>query len=268
MLEDLGFFVIDNLPPALIGKVAELARGGASPQRYGFGRRRALRRRSSRISTTRSPSSGRIGARTRVLFLEASDDALVRRFDASRRRAPARGRRTAARRHPEGTRAARGAQGSRRRRARHVDAQRARAARPARRASSAADPRRSHCRSSIVSFGFKHGLPLDVDLVFDCRFLPEPALGRRAPPARRSRRAGARLRAGPADDARRSSTSCDGCSSSPSRRTSAKGRRTSRSRSGAPAAGTAASRWPRRSAGSSPTSGTGPTVRHRDVDRV
>ena len=37
VLEDLGFFVIDNLPPALIGKVAELARGGSSPQRYGFG---------------------------------------------------------------------------------------------------------------------------------------------------------------------------------------------------------------------------------------
>jgi len=33
VLEDLGFFVIDNLPPALIGKVAELARGGGRPHR-------------------------------------------------------------------------------------------------------------------------------------------------------------------------------------------------------------------------------------------
>ena len=38
---------------------------------------------------------------------------------------------------------------------------------------------------SVVSFGYKHGLPLDVDLVFDCRFLPEPALGRRAAAAHR-----------------------------------------------------------------------------------
>ena len=30
------------------------------------------------------------------------------------------------------------------------------------------------CRPSVVSFGFKHGIPLDVDLVFDCRFLPNP----------------------------------------------------------------------------------------------
>ncbi len=36
VLEDLGFFVIDNMPPALIGKVAELARGGDRPQRYGL----------------------------------------------------------------------------------------------------------------------------------------------------------------------------------------------------------------------------------------
>ena len=41
---------------------------------------------------------------------------------------------------------------------------------------------------NVVSFGYKHGLPLDVDLVFDCRFLPEPALGRRAAPAHRARR--------------------------------------------------------------------------------
>ena len=33
-------------------------------------------------------------------------------------------------------------------------------------------------QTSVVSFGFKHGVPLDVDLMFDCRFLPNPVLGR------------------------------------------------------------------------------------------
>ena len=132
VLEDLGFFVIDNLPPALIGKVAELARGGSSPQRYGFGV--DVRTGSFVADLDEALAELRaLGARTRVLFLEASDDALVRRFDASPPAAPARRRGAPPRGHPEGARAARGAEGPRRRRHRHVDAQRARAARPARR---------------------------------------------------------------------------------------------------------------------------------------
>ena len=87
VLEDLGFFVIDNLPPALIGKVAELARGGSSPQRYGFGV--DVRTGSFVEDLDEALAELRaLGARTRVLFLEAADDALVRRFDASRRPHP------------------------------------------------------------------------------------------------------------------------------------------------------------------------------------
>ena len=51
---------------------------------------------------------------------------------------------------------------------------------------------------NIVSFGYKHGLPLDVDLVFDCRFLPNPHWVDELRPLDRTRRAGARLRARPA----------------------------------------------------------------------
>ena len=80
------------------------------------------------------------------------------------------------------------AQGRGRPRRRHVDAQRARAARPAARAVRATHGVDATLQVNIVSFGYKHGLPLDVDLVFDCRFLPEPALGRRAAPAHRARR--------------------------------------------------------------------------------
>lgn len=83
VLEDLGFFVIDNLPPELIPKVAELARSGG-PTRYAF------------IVDVRSgvfihdleaalADLRDLGARTRILFLDASDPVLVRRFEASRR---------------------------------------------------------------------------------------------------------------------------------------------------------------------------------------
>ena len=57
---------------------------------------------------------------------------------------------------------------------RHHRAQRARAARPPARAVRRRPRRAGALQTSIVSFGYKHGLPIDVDLVFDCRFLPNP----------------------------------------------------------------------------------------------
>ena len=53
-------------------------------------------------------------------------------------------------------------------------------------------------QTTVMSFGYKHGLPLDVDMVFDCRFLPNPHWVERAAAADRARRARARLRARPA----------------------------------------------------------------------
>ena len=87
VLEDLGFFVIDNLPPALIGKVAELAAGetGRTATASSWTSAPAC---SSTTSAPRSPNLRASGARTRVLFLDVSDDALVRRFEATRRRHP------------------------------------------------------------------------------------------------------------------------------------------------------------------------------------
>src|SRR5262245_50822717 len=86
VLEDLGFFVIDNLPPALIPKVAELARGGPgrSSSRYALGvdvRSGALEDLHGALEELRES-----GVRTRILFLEAADDVLVRRYEASRRK--------------------------------------------------------------------------------------------------------------------------------------------------------------------------------------
>jgi UPF0042 nucleotide-binding protein len=172
VLEDLGFFVIDNLPPALIGKVAELARGGSSPQQYGFG---VDVRTGSFVEDLDDALAElrALGARTRVLFLEASDDALVRRFDASRRPHPL----ADAERLLEGIQKERALLEELKGRADvvidtsmlNVHELRDRLV-----AIFAADPAARSLQVDIVSFGFKHGLPLDVDLVFDCRFLPNP----------------------------------------------------------------------------------------------
>jgi len=172
VLEDLGFFVIDNLPPALIGKVAELARGGTSPQRYGFGV--DVRTGSFVADLDEALAELRaLGARTRVLFLEASDDALIRRFDASRRPHPL----ADAERLLEGIQKERALLEELKGRADvvidtsmlNVHELRDRLV-----AIFAADATATTLQVDIVSFGFKHGLPLDVDLVFDCRFLPNP----------------------------------------------------------------------------------------------
>jgi UPF0042 nucleotide-binding protein len=173
VLEDLGFFVIDNLPPALIGKVAELARGGQSlPSRYAF----VVDVRSGDFLHELDDALGELrhmGARTRILFLDASDEVLVRRYEASRRRHPL-------------SQSDRVSDGIERERVLLdsllndadvvVDTTNLNVHQLRDRlweVFSEAAPE-SALQINLVSFGYKHGLPLDVDLVFDCRFLPNP----------------------------------------------------------------------------------------------
>ncbi|HYH50830.1 MAG TPA: RNase adapter RapZ [Acidimicrobiia bacterium] len=172
VLEDLGFFVIDNLPPLLIPKVAELARAPGRPAtRYALGadvRSGALEDLHVALEQLREA-----GARTRILFLEAGDNVLVRRYEASRRK------------HPlgEGERMLEAIAEERA----LLEPLKAEAdvvidtsnlnvhqLRDRLRALFAGGPSDQSLQTNIVSFGFKHGLPLDVDLVFDCRFLPNP----------------------------------------------------------------------------------------------
>jgi UPF0042 nucleotide-binding protein len=172
VLEDLGFFVIDNLPPLLIPKVAELARApGRPPTRYALGadvRSGALEDLHLALEQLREA-----GARTRIVFLEAADDVLVRRYEASRRKHPL----GAGERMSEAIAEERAL----------LEPLKAEAdvvidtsnlnvhqLRDRLRALFAGGPADQGLQASIVSFGFKHGLPLDVDLVFDCRFLPNP----------------------------------------------------------------------------------------------
>ncbi len=172
VLEDVGFFVIDNLPPALIGKVAELARGGNSPQRYGFGVDVRTGSFVADLDEALAELRG-LGARTRVLFLEAADDALVRRFDASRRPHPL----ADAERLLEGIQKERALLEELKGRADVViDTSMLNVHQLRDRLVSifASDATGAALQVDVVSFGFKHGLPLDVDLVFDVRFLPNP----------------------------------------------------------------------------------------------
>ncbi len=173
VLEDLGYFVIDNLPPALIPKVAELGRGREGAGRFGL----VVDTRSGEFTVDLEQALGELrdsGAQIRVLFLDASDEVLVRRFEATRRRHPLAG-------------SDRVSDGIARERELleelkgdadvvvetselNVHELRDRL----RELFGELPSLTSGLQISIVSFGYKHGLPLDVDLVFDCRFLPNP----------------------------------------------------------------------------------------------
>jgi UPF0042 nucleotide-binding protein len=172
VLEDLGYFVIDNLPPMLIGKVAELASGADTPTRYAL----VVDVRSGDFLedlTTALDELQRIGVTERILFLDASDDVLVRRYEASRRRHPL----SDSERVSDGIARERGLLESLKGEADiildtsnlnvHELRDRMLDLFPQ-------DGSGTGLQVNVVSFGYKHGLPLDVDVVLDCRFLPNP----------------------------------------------------------------------------------------------
>jgi RNase adapter protein RapZ len=172
VLEDIGFFVIDNLPPALIGKVAELARGGGRPHRYAL----VVDVRSGMFLDELGASLAelrRSGASTRILFLDASDDALVRRYEATRRRHPL----SDTERVSDGITRERDLLEELKGEADVIvdtTSLNVHELRDRLQQLFADDAGDSRLQVNVVSFGYKHGLPLDVDLVFDCRFLPNP----------------------------------------------------------------------------------------------
>ena len=172
VLEDLGFFVIDNLPPMLIGKVAELAKGHEKPARYAL----VVDVRSGDFAHDLSAAMDELrrqGATTRILYLDAADDVLVRRYEESRRRHPM----SSSERVSDGIAQERALleplAGEADLRV-DTSALNVHELRDRLRELFADTEHASTLQINIVSFGYKHGLPLDVDLVFDCRFLPNP----------------------------------------------------------------------------------------------
>jgi UPF0042 nucleotide-binding protein len=169
-LEDLGWFVVDNLPPALLPTMVDLASRASLA-----GVAAIVDVRSRAFSTDLKSAISELGVRgvtPQVVFLEASDDTLVRRFDSVRRPHPLQdsGRVVdgiAAER--ELLRDVRGdadivldTSGL------NVHELVARMHRYFGAGS------QTGVRLSVVSFGYKYGLPVDADLVADCRFLPNP----------------------------------------------------------------------------------------------
>jgi UPF0042 nucleotide-binding protein len=172
VLEDLGYFVIDNLPPSLIGPVFELAAvPGSSVDKIAlvvdvrgrqfFGDLRA------EIDTLK-----RRDAAPTVLFLESNDDELVKRYEAARRAHPLSGRD----RIIDGIARERALLADLRAEADLViDTSDTNVHQLRERVVDAfGDDSAEGLVVNLVSFGFKNGTPRDADLMFDVRFLPNP----------------------------------------------------------------------------------------------
>jgi UPF0042 nucleotide-binding protein len=174
LFEDLGYSCVDNLPPALLDDFLDLRR--TEPERY---RRSALvldiRAGDPAPAIERAAASlATEGSRLELIYLEASDASLVSRFSETRHRHPLQATRS-------------GVQAS-------IAEERRRLSRTRDLANHVIDtsglsigqlkdrlfavvPRESgsdELRIDIVTFGFKYGIPLEADLVFDVRFLTNP----------------------------------------------------------------------------------------------
>ena len=171
-LEDLGYFVVDNLPPALLSKMAELTSRPGGPARVAI----VVDARGGVFFGELSKALEelkKLHAAYRILFLEASDQDLVNRYEATRRRHPL----------APGDRVVEGI-----RKERHILAELRGHAdlvidtsgltphelRDRIRESFANAPPEEGLQVSVVSFGFKFGAPRDADVQFDVRFLPNP----------------------------------------------------------------------------------------------
>jgi UPF0042 nucleotide-binding protein len=171
-LEDVGFYVVDNLPPALIPTFAELCAQSARVDRAAL----VVDVRGQEFFDDLAgglAALDRRGVRYQILFLEADDATLIRRYQASRRRHPL---------TPPGGRLADGIGAERRRlaplRARADWILDTSALRPAelrgRVQTLFSQDRLPQLAVTLLSFGFRHGIPPDADLVLDVRFLPNP----------------------------------------------------------------------------------------------
>jgi RNase adapter protein RapZ len=170
--EDLGYFVVDNLPPALIGKMAELAAASGSPARVAI----VADVRGGVFFGELSKGLQELKAQGipyRIVFLEAADEDLVKRYEATRRRHPL----APADRVVEGIRKERLMMQSLKEGADVILDSSGMSPHDLRdrvRELFAHSPAETRMQVSLVSFGYKHGLPRDADLVVDVRFLPNP----------------------------------------------------------------------------------------------
>lgn len=171
-LEDMGYFCVDNMPPQLLLKFVELYRSGEAAKGIAI----VCDIRSGKMFSQLSSSLDMLtsaGHSYDILFLEASDEVLIKRYKETRRQHPL---------APEG-RIVDGIAKERkilsqiRSRATHIlDTSMFKSSQLAEQISSiyGSGVKFDGLIINVMSFGFKHGIPLDSDLVFDARFLPNP----------------------------------------------------------------------------------------------
>ena len=170
-LDDLGWFVIDNLPTSLISKVAELALSPGSVRTHValvVGSEDPADTMAEIMNLQKDPSIN-----TSVLYLTADEETLIRRYEESRRRHPYESvgsLRESILAESEAIDILRGAADV------EIDTSDLNVHQLGQRIEDlfVVNPQEKQMQIRLVSFGFKHGLPTDVDLVMDCRFLPNP----------------------------------------------------------------------------------------------
>lgn len=167
-LEDSGFSCVDNLPAPLLLKVTEL---GGAHQRLAFvidAREGEFLKDTPRVLD----EARRAGHDVQVLFLDASDDTLTRRYSETRRRHPLSTHGTVA----DGLATERNLLKELREAAEHVLDTSSMTVHELRRQVIARFGQSSSTELAItvMSFGFKYGVPSNADLVLDVRFLPNP----------------------------------------------------------------------------------------------
>ena len=168
-LEDLGWYVVDNLPPALLPQLADQAQDTQASLAVVVDVRggKFFDELSSALDTLE-----KLSVPYRLLFLDATDQALVQRFESTRRPHPLQGQ-------------DRIVDGIARERAKLeeirasadvvIDTSNLNVHQLEKRTSEIfAAGMLSSLRINVLSFGYKYGIPVDSDLVLDCRFIPNP----------------------------------------------------------------------------------------------
>lgn len=171
-MEDLGWFVVDNMPPALLPSLVDLAErgGGRVPRIAAVTDVRGGDFFESLLTSLESIGSS--AQSVRVLFLDSDDDALVRRFESSRRPHPLQGDG----RVVDGIAREKALLRDLRDRADVlIDTTDLNVHQLRERVEQAfGHLETARVRVTVMSFGFKYGTPADADIVLDCRFLPNP----------------------------------------------------------------------------------------------
>ena len=169
-LEKLGYYVIDNLPAQLLHDAVATVEQGAEISRLAV----VIDSRSGTFFNGTIDALEQLrerGLKAKILYLEAADEVLVRRQEAARRPHPLsiEGRLLDGfERERELLRRLRG------RADLVVDTSRLNVHQLAQRIRAAFEEGEDGLRASVVSFGFKYGIPIDADMVADMRFLPNP----------------------------------------------------------------------------------------------